>query len=337
MSFFFARTQYGFLASAWISLLAMILGFLLDLLLGDPACFPHPVRLIGLLISGGEKLFRRLFPATKRGELAAGAVLTLWVVFLSALIPFLILAAAYRLWFWLGFLFETVMCYQIFAVKALRTESMKVYDQLEKGDLPMARHMVSMIVGRDTQNLDPQQVTKAAVETVAESAADGIISPMLFLTLCGPWLGFAYKAVNTLDSMVGYRNDAYLYFGRASARLDDLVNLIPARLAGLLMVAAAPLCGFSGTNAWRIFRRDRRNHKSPNSAHTEAACAGALCIQLAGDAYYFGKLVEKPTIGDPVRPVEIQDIPRANRLTTGSAVLGLVLFSVCKAIVLWMI
>lgn len=191
---------------------------------------------------------------------------------------------------------------------------MKVYEHLEKGDLPKARYAVSMIVGRDTQNLDETGVTKAAVETVAENTSDGIIAPMFYLAIGGTPLAMCYKAINTLDSMVGYKNEKYIDFGRASAKLDDAANFIPARIAGVLMVISAYLTGMDGKNAWKIFRRDGRNHASPNSAQTEAACAGALQVQLAGNAYYFGKLYEKPTIGDPIRPVEVQDISRANRL-----------------------
>lgn len=202
---------------------------------------------------------------------------------------------------------------------------MKVYEQLEKGDLPKARYAVSMIVGRDTQNLDETGVTKAAVETVAENTSDGIIAPMFYLAIGGTPLAMCYKAINTLDSMEGYKNEKYIDFGRASAKLDDAANFIPARIAGVLMVISAYLTGMDGKNAWKIFRRDGRNHASPNSAQTEAACAGALQVQLAGNAYYFGKLYEKPTIRDPIRPVEVQDISRANRLMLCCDLLSLML------------
>ena len=182
-----------------------------------------------------------------------------------------------------------------------------------------------MIVGRDTERLDETWVAKAAVETVAENASDGVIAPLIFLAIGGAPLGMVYKAVNTMDSMVGYKNDRYLWFGRCAARLDDLVNFIPARLAGLLMCLGAGFSGFDGPNALRIFRRDRKNHKSPNSAHTEAAAAGALHIQLGGPNYYFGKLVDKPAIGDADHPVEPLDIVRVNRLMYATAFLALVL------------
>ena len=210
---------------------------------------------------------------------------------------------------------------------------MKVYAALEEGDLPKARKAVSMIVGRDTQKLTEEGVAKAAVETVAENSSDGVIAPLLFLALGGPALGFFYKAVNTLDSMVGYKNDTYLYFGRFSAKLDDVLNFIPSRISGLLLVLASPLAGLSMEGAWKIFRRDRRNHASPNSAQTEAAVAGALGVQLAGDAYYFGKLYKKPTIGDPLRPVEYEDIRRVNRLMYAAVCLALVLAVLASAAV----
>ena len=245
----------------------------------------------------------------------------------STAVPALLLALASRLSSWLAFALEVFWSFQILAAKSLKSESMKVYAALKEGDLPKARKAVSMIVGRDTQKLTEEGVAKAAVETVAENSSDGVIAPLLFLALGGPALGFFYKAVNTLDSMVGYKNDTYLYFGRFSAKLDDVLNFIPSRISGLLLVLASPLAGLSMEGAWKIFRRDRRNHASPNSAQTEAAAAGALGVQLAGDAYYFGKLYKKPTIGDPLRPVEYEDIRRVNRLMYAAVCLALVLAS----------
>ena len=200
---------------------------------------------------------------------------------------------------------------------------MKVYEALKKDDLEGARYAVSMIVGRDTQVLDATGVAKAAVETVAENTSDGVIAPLIYLAIGGPILGFMYKAINTMDSMVGYKNDKYMYFGRCAAKLDDVVNYIPARISALLMIAASFLPGkaYDGKGAWRIWRRDRRKHASPNSAQTEAVCAGSLGVQLAGDASYFGKIVKKPTIGDALRPVEYEDIKRANGLLYRTAIL----------------
>ena len=308
-----------------LRLFALLLGFFLDLLLGDPRWLPHPIRAIGALIAALEKALRRLFPKRQGGELAGGAALVILVLALSGGFTLLVLWLCGQVGLWLRFLAETVLCYQLLATRSLKGESMKVYQALKAGDLEGARHAVSMIVGRDTQRLDEAGVARAAVETVAENASDGVIAPLIFLAIGGAPLGMAYKAVNTMDSMVGYKNDRYLWFGRCAARLDDLVNFIPARLAGLLMCLGAGFSGFDGPNALRIFRRDRKNHKSPNSAHTEAAAAGALHIQLGGPNYYFGKLVDKPAIGDADHPVEPLDIVRVNRLMYATAFLALVL------------
>lgn len=320
-----------------LSILAVVLGFVLDLLIGDPHWLYHPIRLVGALISALEKLLRGVFPNNKNGELTAGVFLLALTAGITTGCAWGLLYLAGRIHPWVRFVLETVMCYQLLATKALKDETMKVYTALSQGDLKQARYAVSMVVGRDTEVLDETGVTKAAVETVAENASDGVIAPLLFLAIGGAPLGFFYKAVNTMDSMVGYKNDKYLYFGRAAARFDDVLNYIPARLSGALMSAAASFCGLDAGNAWKIFLRDRRNHSSPNSAHTEAAAAGALHIQLAGNAYYFGKLYEKPTIGDPDRPVEYEDIRRVNRLLYATAVLTLIVFMVVKGVVLWIV
>lgn len=320
-----------------LSILAVVLGFVLDLLIGDPHWLYHPIRLVGALISALEKLLRGVFPKNKNGELTAGVFLLALTAGITTGCAWGLLYLAGRIHPWVRFVLETVMCYQLLATKALKDETMKVYTALSQGDLKQARYAVSMVVGRDTEVLDETGVTKAAVETVAENASDGVIAPLLFLAIGGASLGFFYKAVNTMDSMVGYKNDKYLYFGRAAARFDDVLNYIPARLSGALMSAAASFCGLDAGNAWKIFLRDRRNHSSPNSAHTEAAAAGALHIQLAGNAYYFGKLYEKPTIGDPDRPVEYEDIRRVNRLLYATAVLTLIVFMVVKGVVLWIV
>lgn len=305
---------------------AILAGFLLDQLLGDPQYRLHPVRLIGLLIADLEK---RLYPEGKsvseKSMFIRGLILTVLVCVLTAGSCLLLLMAAARISRAAEFLLMSVLCYVLFAVKSLRTESKKVYDAIKTGDLTLARSAVSMIVGRDTERLDLTGVAKAAVETVAENTSDGVTAPLFYMAIGGPALGFFYKAVNTMDSMIGYKNDRYLYFGRAAARLDDLLNWLPSRLTALLMIFAAYLTGLDGRNAARIFIRDRFNHASPNSAQTESVCAGALRVQLAGDAWYFGKLYKKKTIGDPLRPVEPEDILRANRLLTVTSFLALVL------------
>ncbi len=311
---------------------ALILGFLLDLAFGDPRWLYHPVRLIGNLIAAAEKPFRAVFSKSEKGELAAGVFFAVFVVAVSTAVPALILFLAARISVWLAFALEVFWSFQILAARSLKSESMKVHEALKNGSLEDARKAVSMIVGRDTQNLTEEGVAKAAVETVAENSSDGVVAPLIFLALGGPVLGFFYKSVNTLDSMVGYKNDRYLYFGRFSAKLDDVLNFIPSRISGLLLVAASPLAGLDGKGAWRIFRRDRKNHASPNSAQTEAAAAGALGVQLAGDAWYFGKLYQKPTIGDPLRPVEYEDIRRVNRLMYAAVCLALLIAAAAAVI-----
>ena len=302
-------------------ILAFFGGFLLDLLLGDPQGFPHPIRLIGGMIARLESLLLGDQDLSDREKFRRGVVLAVLAPAASVLVTGAILILAWKLHIVLGILAETVMTWQILAARCLETESMKVYQCLKRDDLPAAKKAVSMIVGRDTECLDADGVARAAIETVAENTSDGVIAPMLYTALGGPVLGFFYKTVNTMDSMVGYKNDRYLYFGRAAARFDDAVNYLPARISALLMILAAFLGGrqFSGKRAFSIWRRDNRKHASPNSAQTESVCAGALGIRLAGDARYFGKIVKKPYIGDPLRPVEAEDIRRANRLMYGTA------------------
>ena len=310
--------------------IALAAGFILDFIFGDPRWLYHPVCLIGKLISVLEKGIRKIFPATEKGELAGGCLETVLVCAFSLGIPAAALYFLYRYQPVAGVILETFWCYQLLATRSLKDESMKVYDRLKNGTLDEARHAVSMIVGRDTAELTEEGVTKAAVETVAENSSDGVIAPVIYMAIGGAPLMFLYKGINTMDSMLGYKNDRYLYFGRCSAKLDDVANYIPARISGWLMVLSAFLCGFDGRNAVRIYRRDRRNHASPNSAQTEAAMAGALDVQLAGNAYYFGKLYEKPTIGDPLRKIEVEDISRANRLLYATSVTGLILCLVIR-------
>ena len=308
-----------------LTALAVLGGFGLDLLLADPAWMPHPVVGMGRAIAALEKRLRRLFPATPAGERAAGRVLAAALPLGTFALAAGALALAYRLHPAAGFALETLWCWQALALRGLAEESGKVYAQLAKGDLPAARRAVSRIVGRDTGSLTAAGVTKAAVETVAENFSDGVAAPLFYLLIGGAPLGLAYKAVNTMDSMVGYKNKTYLHFGRAAARLDDAANFLPSRLAALLWIGAAGLAGFDGRGAWRIWRRDRLRHASPNSAQTESACAGALGVQLAGPAWYFGEYYDKPTIGDDTRPVEPADILRADRMLylAGFLALGL--------------
>lgn len=347
-----------------ISLGACIAGFLLDFILGDPRWLYHPVRIIGKEISLLECLLRR--PAdpketqagraqesgsdkgqskeirsgqiqtekSRKRQTAAGALLWVCVAVPAFLIPFGLLVLARRVHPALGFALETFWCYQIVAARCLCKESGKVYDRLREGDLDGARRAVSMIVGRDTENLSAKGVTKAAVETVAENTSDGVTAPLIYLLIGGAPLGFLYKAVNTMDSMLGYKNDKYLYFGRVPAKMDDIFNYIPARLTALFMIGAACLCRMDGKNARKIYRRDRRKHASPNAAQTESVCAGALRVQLAGDAVYFGKVHKKEFIGDSLRPIEPVDIKRAGRLMYVTAFLILAVFGLGKYILI---
>ena len=312
-------------------LIGFTLGVLLDRMIGDPHGFPHPIRLIGTLIGwldkklNGEGESKEDQSGKKTGGSAGHGKAVLlgtmtWLVVVSAtvLVTFIIMFFAYKLHVVIGIVVEAVLTCYILAAKSLSGESMAVYKRMEAdgGDLTEARKALSMIVGRDTENLDEAAITRAVVETIAENTSDGVIAPLIYTFIGGPVLGFAYKAVNTMDSMLGYHNDRYEYFGRVAARMDDVFNFVPARLSALMMVIAAFIGGrnYSGKRAFTVFKRDRYNHKSPNSAQTESACAGALGVRLGGDSSYFGKLVHKPYIGDDTRPVERADIKRAARL-----------------------
>ena len=346
----------------------VLLGFVIDFFAGDPRWLYHPVRLIGAWISVCERMLRKIFPKTKRGERAAGVLLVLIVAAFSAGIPAAVLALLYHVVPMAGFLLEVFWCWQLLAARSLAKESDVVYRELKNGSIESSRRAVSMIVGRDTQSLDEAGVARAAVETVAENTSDGVVAPLFYMMIGGAVWGFVYKAINTMDSMVGYKNETYQYFGTAAAKLDDIVNFIPARISALAMILAAALLRagrseetgrctekdgkkdspaneakrlkngnedsctdekwkiYDGKNALRIWRRDRRNHASPNSAQTESAMAGALHIRLAGDAWYFGELHKKPYIGDDDRPIEPEDIRRSHRILWATAILSLMIF-----------
>ena len=293
---------------------AVLGGFVLDALFGDPAWLPHPVVYMGKAISKLEKFLRPRLPKTPQGELLGGAIVAFCLPVGTFLLTGLVCWGAARLHPLLGLAVQMFWCGQALAARGLVQESTNVYIELKKPDLPGARKAVSRIVGRDTAELTAEGVTKAAVETVAENASDGVIAPLLYMLVGGAPLALTYKAINTMDSMLGYKNEKYLYFGRVPAKLDDVANYIPSRLAALLWVAAAAFTHNDAKGAWKIWRRDRRRHASPNSAQTESACAGALGVQLAGPAYYFGQYYPKLTIGDALRPIEPEDILRANRM-----------------------
>ena len=306
-----------------------LIGMILDWIFGDPVWLYHPVRIIGKWISFLEKILRK-FAGDQEGNekklLIAGGILWILVILASAAVPMGILYLAEKFSPCAAFVLECFWCYQLLAARSLGKESKKVYKKLIQDDLSGARLAVSMIVGRDTENLTVEGVTKAAVETVAENTTDGVIAPLIYMLIGGPILGFVYKAVNTMDSMLGYKNEKYLYFGRVAAKMDDVAGFIPARISALLMILASCLLGMDGKNALWIWKRDRRKHASPNAAQTEAVCAGALQVQLAGDAWYFGKKHEKDTIGDPIREIEPRDILRSEKLMIGTEVLTFLLF-----------
>ena len=318
----------------WTLLLALPIGFLIDLIIGDPHGWPHPVIWIGKLISFLEKCLRKAFPKTPTGEKAAGAVLWLLTAGISLALPMVILRLCGRVSPWLRLALESIMCWQILATKSLRVESMKVYKALKTGDLEASRYAVSMIVGRDVKTLDDKGVARAAVETVAENTSDGIVAPLIFMALGGAPLGFFYKAINTMDSMLGYVEEPYKNIGFFPAKLDDAANFLPARISALLMLLGGGLLGHNMADGWRIFRRDRYKHASPNSAQTESVCAGLLGLRLAGDAWYHGVLHKKEYIGDPVREIEYEDIPRSCRLLYATAILALILAVVIRFLIL---
>ena len=303
--------------------ISLILGIILDQIVGDPHFMPHPIRAIGNLISLLEKkLLGDVKTQTVRDgkkEKSRGALLWFIVVISVAVVMAFLLFGTYAIHPYFGVLTETVFSCYILAARSLCRESMAVYKKLDAGDTEGARAAVSMIVGRDTAELDEEGITKAAVETVAENTSDGVIAPLIYLAVGGPVLGMIYKAVNTMDSMIGYHNDKYENFGAFAARADDVFNYLPSRISALLMIAGSFYLGlfskeYNGANALKIWKRDRLNHKSPNSAQTESVCAGALGLKLGGTHMYRGVRVEKPTIGDELRKTKKEDIKLANDL-----------------------
>lgn len=303
---------------------AVLLGFALDALLGDPRWIPHPVCAVGKLISFMEKLLRRLFPPRKGAMIFAGVILWIVVCGVSFAIPFFALRFLAKINFWLGFAANSLLCWLIFARKSLSEAGQHVYRAV-KESVEEGRKAVAWYVGRDTAELTEEGVIKAAVETIAENLTDGVVSPLIYMLIGGAPLGMLYKAVNTLDSMVGYHSDKYEYLGKFSAKMDDIFNFIPARLSALCIIAGAGMLRLDNRNALRIYRRDRNLHKSPNAGQTESACAGALHIQLGGDASYFGKIVKKAAFGDPLRRVNRTDILSTIDLMNAASVLALAL------------
>lgn len=295
--------------------LAIVCGFFIDLLVGDPRWLVHPVVIMGKCIVFLEKKLRAVFPKTADGEFKAGAVMALIMVIGTLGITAALSYICFRIHIIMFFVFQTIMCWQAIAVRDLKVESMDVYKYLEPDlNIEMARKQVSRIVGRDTECLDVIGVTKAVIETIAENFSDGIVCPLFYMMIGGGPLAMTYKAVNTMDSMVGYKNERYMHFGTFAARMDDVFGYIPSRLAALFWIMAAFMTGNDWRNSYRIWRRDNRKSPSPNSAQTESACAGSLGVELLGPAYYFGELHDKKTIGDPTRPVVPGDIKTTIRM-----------------------
>lgn len=339
-------------------IIAFNIGIILDLIIGDPYWMPHPIRAIGSLISWLDRWLLRSAADQARStdktaeksedvrkgkiadkkEFRLGIIMVLVVTTVTLLVTGIVILGAYYINAYIGIGVEAILTCYVLAAKSLRVESMKVYEALKTGDIEKARVAVSMIVGRDTDRLDSVQVAKAAVETVAENTSDGVIAPLLYSCIGGPILGMLYKSINTMDSMIGYRNDRYEYFGKCAARLDDVANFLPARLSAFFMLAGVFFSGkrYDFQGALRIFRRDRFNSKSPNSAQTESVCAGALCVRLLGDAYYFGKLVKKPFIGDELREINMNDIRESNRLMYMTELVGVIVCNIAL-VLLWLL
>ena len=306
----------------------IIIAFALDCIIGDPQNPFHPIRIIGGGIAFGIKLYKKFKVKSHALQFIMGTALSLIIICLSFALTWQITRGLYAVNFWLGLITEAVICYFLIAPKALKTESMKVCRSLEAGDIEDARKNLSYIVGRDTKNLSKPEIVKAAVETVAENLSDGVIAPLIFIFIGGAPLGMAYKAVNTLDSMIGYRNEDFEFFGKFAARFDDVVNFIPARISAVFMIAGSFIIGADTAGAIRVYKRDRRNHKSPNAAQTESVCAGALGLCLGGDSVYKGQLVHKPTIGDDVNEPEPNHIAAANHLMYAATIIAVFLLSV---------
>jgi len=308
-----------------MNLLSIYTGYALDLIIGDPYSFPHPVRFIGKLISFVEKQIRKIATSDKALKIAS---FFLWFVVVGVTLGSTsIVLRLFQFNKIAYFLVNSILIYTTLATKCLKDESEKIYKVLKTGDLEKSRIQLSYIVGRDTTNLSEKEIVRATVETVAENTVDGIIAPLFYGFIGGAPLAMAYKAINTLDSTVGYKNDKYYYLGFASAKIDDIANYIPARLGVILLSIGSLFVGFNFKDALKIGIRDRKNHKSPNCAFSEGAVAGALGIQLGGTNVYFGKEVYKPTIGDKKREIEIEDIVRTNKIMYSSSIISIIIFT----------
>lgn len=315
-------------------MIELTIGFILDLIVGDPNNPIHPVRVIGYVAKKFEVIFRSLLSKSLK---LAGLLTWILTILITFVVTFKIVEICKKYNVYFGIILEGILIYFCIATKGLVVEGYKVIKFLVKDDIECARKQLSFIVGRDTGSLDREGIIKAVVETIAENMADGIIAPLFYAGIFGAPLAFAYKAVNTLDSMFGYKNDKYLEFGYFPAKLDDVFSYIPARITGVLIICASGILGYNYSNSLKIYKRDRYNHTSPNSAHPEAAMAGALGVELGGANFYFGKLVEKPKIGDKLKDMEIEDVDRSSKVLYLSSAMGFVLAILINLLITWVI
>lgn len=309
----------------------LTIGFILDLIIGDPNNPIHPVRIIGKLCSFLEKIMRKIF---KNSLKLAGLIVWILTVAVTFLVTFFIVDVARKFNLYFGIILEGILIYFCISSKGLVVEGRKVIKYLFKNDIEGARKQLSYIVGRDTQSLDEKGIVRAVVETIAENMSDGVIAPIFYAGILGAPLAMAYKAVNTMDSVFGYKNDKYIDFGFFPAKLDDVFNYIPARITGIIIVISSFILRYDYKNSFKIYKRDRYNHTSPNSAHPEAAMAGALDVQLGGANYYFGKLVEKPTIGDKLKEIELKDVESTVKILYLSAFISYIIMIAIRGIFL---
>ncbi len=308
-----------------MNILSIYIGYVMDLIIGDPYSFPHPVRYIGKLIKITENKIRKIAKTDKNLK-TGGFVLWFVTVGITYLVTYLIVKLSSFVPG--GFLIvNSILIYTTLATKCLKDEAVKIYKVLKSKDIERSRIQLSYIVGRDTTSLDECEIIRATVETVAENTVDGIIAPMFYAFIGGAPLAMAYKAINTLDSTVGYKNEKYMNLGFASAKIDDIANYIPARISVLLITIGSLILGYDYKSCFKISIRDRKNHKSPNCAYSEGAVAGALGVQLGGTNIYFGKEVYKPTIGDKIRKIEIEDIVRTNKIMYATSITSIVIFT----------
>lgn len=319
-----------------MNILSIYIGYVTDLIVGDPYSFPHPVRFIGKLINFTQGIIRKVFKSDK--QLKFGGFI-LW--FITVGITYLITYAIVKLFSFnvvLSVAVNSFLIYTILATKCLKDEALKIYNVLKTGDIEKSRTQLSYIVGRDTTNLSESEIIRATVETVAENTVDGIIAPMFYAFIGGAPLAMAYKAINTLDSTVGYKNEKYKDIGFASAKIDDIANYIPARISVILMTIGSFFLRYNYRNCFKISIRDRKNHKSPNCAFSEGAVSGALGIQLGGTNFYFGEKVYKPTIGDKLREIDKEDIIKTNKIMYASSFVSILVFTLvymlCRAILI---